>query len=360
MKAGNIKGALLEYVVRKILSNCGFSNVRADNLYLFERGGLFYINGKGAAHDADILMNPPFQMPFVYPTQLLFECKSYKSIVNLTIIRNALGLRNDINDFEIVTKESLANRQNNRRDSYAIDLRTRFLYQVGVATLNDFTKPAVEFAVNNKIPLLSLSWILRPDVIDKFNNITQLQIDSFNSQDIQNVYNFLKDREGNLNNSNYSRANDFLNSFNIFSDIIKAVNEAIRYSYIGLLETGDMVFLVARSRSKENILNQDNSSDSLNATIHWNYDRANFWKLSVYSKQNNTQSDFDFYLPKQIYNQWKKFNLDKLEALKLKENFLSKVTVFNHKNNPDSPISIINIDNDWLKKSLQKLSEGNE
>lgn len=83
MKAGNIKGALLEYIVRNLLKNCGFTNVRADNLYSYERGGLLFINGRGAAHDADIIMNPPIQMPFAYPTQLLFECKAYGGVASL-------------------------------------------------------------------------------------------------------------------------------------------------------------------------------------------------------------------------------------------------------------------------------------
>ena len=48
MKAENIKGALLEYLVRQLLKNCGFTNVRADNLFSFEQRGLFFINGKGA------------------------------------------------------------------------------------------------------------------------------------------------------------------------------------------------------------------------------------------------------------------------------------------------------------------------
>jgi len=126
LKAGNIKGALLEYIVRNLLKNCGFTNVRADNLFSFERGGLFFVNGKGAAHDADIIMNPPIQMPFTYPTQLLFECKAYGKNVDLSIVRNALGLRKDLNEFEIVTRDSLLLRQNNKRATCATDNRTRF------------------------------------------------------------------------------------------------------------------------------------------------------------------------------------------------------------------------------------------
>lgn len=361
MNAGNIKGALLEYIVRQLLKNCGFTNVHADNLFSFERGGLFFINGKGAAHDADIIMNPPIQMPFAYPTQLLFECKAYGTSANLPIVRNALGLRNDLNDFEIVTRDTLLRRQNNRRAAYAIDTRTRYLYQVGVASVNDFSKPAIEFAANNKIPLLSLSWFLGPASISNFNNIDQPLIDSFNTQDIQNLYDFLKDREGNLYDAKYSRANNFLNSDNILGDIITAANVTIRYSYVGLLETGDMVFLFARSRSEDNILNQQNGFASLKAEIHWFGDRPNVWRLSVYNqRQDNRQTDFDFYVPKRIFNHWKTFNLDKSAALDIKQQFFSKVFVFNQRNNPEAPFSIINIDREWLDRVRQQQAEDEE
>ena len=185
MKASNLKGALLEYIIRNLLKNCGFTNVNADNMYSFERSGLFYINGKGAAHDADVIMNPPIQMPFSYPTQLLFECKAYGATVGLPIIRNALGLRNDINDFEIVTEDSLLSRQNNRRADYAIKTRKRFVYQVGVASINKYSKPSIEFATNNKIPLLSLSWFLGSNTIRLINDINQELVDVFVEEDIK-------------------------------------------------------------------------------------------------------------------------------------------------------------------------------
>jgi hypothetical protein len=358
MRAGNIKGALLEYIVRNLFKNCGFTNVLADNLFTFERGGLFFINGKGAAHDADVIMNPPVQMPFAYPTQLLFECKAYGTNANLPMVRNALGLRDDLNEFEIVTKDSLLRRQNNRRATYAVETRTRFHFQVGVASINDFSKPAVEFAANNKIPLLSLSWFLGPNVIRDFNYINQPLIDSFNPQDIKNIYDFLKDREGNLYDNKYIRANDFLKSDNIIGDIVTTANATINYSFVGLLETGDIVFLFARSRSEENILNRQNGFASLKAEIHWLNDRPNVWKLSVYnSKQDNLKTDFDFYLPKRIFSHWKTFNLNKASALDIKQQFFSKVFVFNQRNNPESPFSIINIDREWLDSAKQRLIE---
>lgn len=354
MKAGNIKGALLEYIVRNLLKTCGFSNVKADNLYSFERGGLFFVNGKGAAHDADIIMNPPIQMPFTYPTQIIFECKAYGPTAGVTIVRNALGFRNDLNDFEIVTKKSILKRQNNRRASYAIETRNRFLFQIGVASVNDFSKPAIEFAANNKIPLLSLSWFLDSGSISQFNSIEQPMVDSFNADDIKNVYDFFKDRDGNLYAGKYARALRFLREDNVLGDIVTFANATMNYSYAGLLETGDMVFMFARTHLADNILNRINGFTGLKAEIHWSSNRPNVWRLTVYSSnQPDQRTEFDFYVPKRIFDHWKKFNLDKTAALDIKQQFFSKIFVFNGRNNPEVPFSIINIDREWLERARQ-------
>lgn len=364
MKAGNIKGALLEYIVRQLLRNCGFTNVRADDLLSWERGGLFFINGKGAAHDADIIMNPPIQMPFAYPTQLIFECKAYGSTANLPIVRNALGLRNDLNDFEIITRESILKRQINRRADYAIDTRTRFLYQVGVASINDFSKPAVEFATNNKIPLLSLSWFLSSNTIRDFNTIDQTLIDRFQTDDVQNLYDFLKDREGDLLVDKYNRAHVLLSGDNIISDIVKFSNTVLKYSYVGLLETGDMVFLFSQIGMDENILNSQNNYgtySTLKAEIHWNGDNPNVWRLTVFNPRDRGQeTEFAFYVPKRILSHWRSFNLNKSVALDIKQEFFSKIFVFNQRNNPEAPFTIINIDSEWLERARQSLAEEDE
>lgn len=243
MKAGHIKGALLEYIIRLILKKCGFTNVKADGLYTFERNGLFYINGKGAAHDADVLMNPPIQIPFGYPSQLIFECKAYGNTTNLSIVRSALGLKNDINDFEIVTTKFIEARKNNIKESLAIENRNRYNYQVGVASVNDFTKPAKEFAANNKIPLFSLKWFLDSDCIDKFNTITDSDIsNNYNENEINNLYSFFKNRDDFNNYTQYYLIQNFLESNNKIAQIINETNDRIKNAYVGLLETGDMFF----------------------------------------------------------------------------------------------------------------------
>jgi len=350
MKAGNFKGALVEYIVRQLLKNCGFTNVTADNLYTYESSGLFFVNGKGAAHDADIIMNPPIQMPFSYPSQLIFECKAYAGKISLPVVRNVLGYRSDINEFEIVTKKSLRKRKNNRRTSYAIETRNRFIFQIGVAAINDFSKPAIEFAANNKIPLISLSWFLGPNTILNINSIDQNLIDSYGENNCEKIYNLFKDRNGDITDEKHQDAYNFLFEDNLIGDIVTFSNTTIRYSYVGLLETGDMIFLFARSRSEDNILNQRTGINAYRARIYWNSNRPNVWRLSVINGNGDPQqTDFDFYVPKKIYDHWRKFNLNKSEALNIKERFFSKIFVFNRAQNPEMPFSIISIDEEWLQ-----------
>lgn len=119
-----------------------------------------------------------------------------------------------------------------------------------------------------------------------------------------------------------------------------------------------MVFLFARTRSENNILNRLNGFSTLKAEIHWFNDRPNVWRLSVFNpRTNNSNTDFDFYVPKRIFNHWKKFNLDKTVALDIKQEFFSKIFVFNQRNNPEAPFSIINIDKEWLERARQQQDE---
>ena len=255
MNSSQIKGALLEYLVRRLFVNCGFSPVKADNLYTFARGGLFFINGRGAAHDADVLMEPPIQIPFAYPTRILYECKAHKKTASLSIVRNALGLREDINEFEVVTKQSLLNRQNNKRAAYAIERRNRYFCQVGVASTARFSKPAVEFATNNKIPLLSLNWFMDPKVIKTFSQIDNSYIDSLDQRLVENIFIYLKDKK--LEDRRIEDIEwEFINSDDKIGKIIKSFLEIIDFLHIGLLESGDILFLRAKNRHSIDMLNE--------------------------------------------------------------------------------------------------------
>ena len=352
MNSGHLKGALLEYLVRKLLTNCGFTSVKADGIYIYENRGLFFINGKGAAHDADVLMNPPIQMPFSYPSRILFECKAYDKTVGLNVVRNALGLRYDINDFEIITNTSIRQRQNNRRLNYAIEGRRRFNYEVGVAAVGAFSKDCIEFAANNKIPLLSLEWFMDENTIELINSINETYLSTI-SPDLQyKILHYLKGKRHDSESPHTNReVDDFIENDNIIVKIIQSFSTIIDSCYVGLLETGDLIFLFAEQSDSFELLDERVIFNGLKAQIHYHSDEPNIWQLEIsdnFSRDNNPK--FKFFIPDRIMNMWKQFSLDRKKAIDIKQEFFSRIFIFSKPRYNRLPFFVVNIDEEWLNE----------
>lgn len=338
MTASKLKGSLLEYIVRSLLSNCGFLKVDVEEPFIFKKQGLTLINGKGAAHDADVLMTPPIQMPFSYPYRLNFECKAYAKKTGLTIIRNALGLRYDINDFEIVTKDFIDSRKNNRRSALAIDERARFNYQVGVASVQDFTKDAFEFAANNKIPLISLSWFLPNAVCDLFTSISDDYLRNFSHGELESLHQFLKEKDSNM-------APPFLlNVDSHFKTIFDSFRNFENRVLIGLLETGDMLFLVSET-DIDNFFFTDNRRGALSARFYYERPSEGIEGLDFWDIEISQTIRLRFYLPTRIVKIWQNQGYGAKAALNIKEQLFSKIFIFVQ--NRELPFVVVKIDRDW-------------
>lgn len=147
------RGKAFEIFVKRILMMVGFSEVNPDGLYIFNGAPGQMIQGLGEAHNADVLLEPPVQTPFLGSVRLLIECKDYSDKIGLGTIRGALGLREDINHFDIVDINELAARTTNRRYGLVYPYE-RFSYQVAVAAMKGFTVPAQNFAATHRIPLI--------------------------------------------------------------------------------------------------------------------------------------------------------------------------------------------------------------
>jgi len=348
--ASQAKGALLEYLVRRLLFKCGFIPVVADNMYTYRRGNLFFVNGRGAAHDADVFMEPPIQMPFIYPTRVIFECKAYSSRAGLPIVRNALGLREDINEFEIVTKESLEKRRNNRRADYAVEKRDRYNYQVGVAGVGGFTRSAVEFATNNKIPLLSLEWFLGPNIIRQFSRIDNSYLSAFDENQKRRIFNFLKS-EYKPEASQTRHENDIEYPRDIIGDIIQSFTEIENSLFVGLLESGEIIFLRALNEESIYFFEDIQTIPRLTAKIHYSRRSPFLWELSV-SSGTKTTGLFEFFVPPGIMRVWQEFNLSREKAVDLKASYFSRIFVFNRYRNSDWPVFVIRLDREWLDEVI--------
>ena len=61
MKAGKA----FELLIKRILLHIGFSEVASDGLYIFDGPPGQMIQGLAEAHNADVLLEPPVQTPFL-------------------------------------------------------------------------------------------------------------------------------------------------------------------------------------------------------------------------------------------------------------------------------------------------------
>lgn len=356
LSPNQISGAILEYFIRRLFLSCGFMRVRTDNIYTYTHGALFMIHGKGAAHDADVLMEPPIQLPFSIPTRLLFECKNYSNRkLGLPIIRNALGLRNDINDFEIVTQQTLLDRRNNRRATLAVEQRDRYWIQVGVAAVNDFTKPAIEFAINNKIPLISLSWYLLPSTIRKINSLGEENLTNYSDSELISILNALKDKKYEVDHQSHLRACEALQKDGILGEILSVGNFIQNLKLIGLLQTGTLIFFTP-SVDKERLSKVLSTGNmGLQAELYYKVREHSRWTLKIYPPSNSDLSaELEFNLPDELMDYWESKGRTNKEALGLKTSFFSRFTLFHDQMETQAPFSIVSLNYDWLENIKKK------
>ena len=162
-----IKGLILEEVLLNLLKEAGYSTVttaNGDKTLTMGRSGI-EVKGRGWNHQidaiADFIMSPPFS----YPIRLLLEAKFYSSKVGIDIIRNAVGVLKDVDEYWV----------SNNRDKIS---KPRFNYQYAVFTSSSFTNPAQRYAFAQDIYLIQLE--NNKYLIPLINAIKDLTYQDFN------------------------------------------------------------------------------------------------------------------------------------------------------------------------------------
>lgn len=308
-------GKALELLMKNILLHIGFSEVRSDNRYIFDGTAGQMIQGLGDAHNADVLLEPPVQTPFYTPTRLLIECKDYIHPVSLNVLRSALGLREDINHFEIVDEAELRVRQRNRRAGI-IHSHQRYLYQVAVASASGFSVPAQNFALSHRIPLIEVN---KMPFWEEFYNAARR---TYKYTAIAGYHTMAADGRQ-------------------LTDII---DEIASKSAVAITNTGQMLFLYR-------ISNGDTDFDD-RYSLYWNSPDEP-WIL------RSGQETYQFQLPKQIQQYWLESSatdLDrKVNAINCKANFFSNMVVYYSGEYGQPKLKMISIDHYELEDALRKL-----
>jgi hypothetical protein len=167
---------------------------------------------------------------------------------------------------------------------------------------------------------------------------------------VDNLYRFLKDRNGNINDPKYRLAEQLLQSDSLIGDIISFTGAIINFIFVGVLETGDLIFLFPSIENGAERFRDMLRFTGLKAEIYYSEGRENVWTLTVHPENDNdTVTQFQFFLPNTILEYWQRYNLDKREAWNIKQRFFSKMFVFNGTYESRLPFATIELNKLWLK-----------
>ncbi len=312
------RGKAFEIFVKRILVNVGFSEVKSDGMYIFDGAPGQMIQGLGEAHNADVLLEPPVQTPFYSRTRLLVECKDYSRKIGLNTIRSVLGLREDINHFDIVDINELTARRHQNRGGIIYNYE-RYYYQVAIAALSGYTVPAQKFAATYRIPLLEFD---KMPFWDEFCDVIGFR--SFH----QNAYRSYMEAYGDVETE---------------ERILNLADSVGQRMAVAITNSGQLLFLY-RLTGKQNQFDDYYS-------LHWNEPEFP-WKLDTAAQT------YLFQLPDSIMKLW----LDKAtndlemkkEAINCKASFLSNMIVY-YTENGYPIIKMISINKYELDQAREKL-----
>ncbi len=289
MKAGRA----FELFVKYILINVGFSEVSSDGIYVFDGAPGQMLQGLGEAHNADVLLDPPVQTPFYSRTRLLIECKDYQSKIGINTVRSVLGLREDVNHFDIVDINELLSRRRQNRHGFLYDYE-RYTYKVAIAAINGFTTQAQKFAATYRIPLISF------ERLPFWENFCKM----------------LEPAQFTYVRRKYAQRHD--NPEEITEEqIISFANEIGQHMALAITGSGQLLFLY-REAGEQNRFGEFYS-------LHWSAPDCP-WVLE------SGDCSYLFQLPKSIMKQWLENATNDLEmkreAINCKANFLSNMIVY--------------------------------
>lgn len=146
MRPPQIRGLLLEEAVLHLLRSAGYMPIygKGTDDTLEQEGGTLFVRGRGERHQIDAIADYRVQPPFSNPQRLLLEAKFYDGRqVGLTVVRNAVGVLNDVAQYFIAPPGHTAR-------------KLRYHYQYGVVSATEFSKPSQRYAYAHDVFLIPL------------------------------------------------------------------------------------------------------------------------------------------------------------------------------------------------------------
>lgn len=339
MASKNIKGYAFEWFVRKILNYCGFTSVVPDNEIVFRNGRNVMVHGLGQPHNTDVLVDPPIQIPFFFPSRLIIECKCKNAELGIEHGRNVFGLREDINGFDVVTPDILHDRANYRRRKPATYNFDRYYYQVALASTSGFKLTTQEFAAVHRIPLLQFKSSLFSSVVGLIYELDNIQMNQFDKEKMLDAFAYSDD----IAVQAKACASEVLEWSQTFSKECETIAQRMN---IGILDNGSILFLFKPYSPDKD----ETRAFADGYSLHWSTNH-NYWSL-----YENGVERYCFELPIELLRIWaNNYNVDRREAaLQLKEGYMKNITIYTKSEDAKISITALTLSSTFINYALRE------
>ena len=208
--------------------------------------------------------------------------------------------------------------------------QARQFYQVAVASLSGFTKPAQEFALVHRIPLI---------------NIERMPF----CQQIRDA--LFRDATGEENETLEDGA---VNTDPLIEEqwqiIQNSLGDILKRFCIAILSSGDILFLYTEVGGQWFF-------DVDEIELHW-ADNKRLWQIKPRNQDVRAESWFE--LPNIFFEQWAQREFGKEEAINLKERNFQNIYVMGKDTNGSVRLKILRLSSEFIREARERLRRINE
>lgn len=245
-----VKGRIFEIIVKKLLEKNEYKECRPDGEQVDKNGR---VRGRGEWHQIDALGRWKYTIPFVYPIRLLCEAKCWDYPVDLSVIRNFVGVLKDISENYFV------------EDGQNIDKRMlskRYTDCGAVFSVSGFTSKAQKYAYAHNIFLVSYE---NNPIIDEFkrdiNQIAKLVIlkKRINKKQLSKWFEDVWDK----NYPSYLTGINIANT-DLFKDYLKKLKDtfySVKTSVVGIATSVYPIHLLSKNEIPEHLFRDTDEVD---------------------------------------------------------------------------------------------------
>lgn len=336
-----LKGYLLEEILAYLIKNTGYRllvDPLQDQRELAWRGSGLVVQGRGGVHQADVLGQLMWIPAFTFPIRLFVEAKCTTNKTGISIIRNAVGVVDDINQNYAPIREG------------SDRLIRRFAYRYALFSTAGFTKHSVDYAMAHQISLIDLSgpdfWDLR-ELVNRLGSSLHEFMSTQSEERGVSQKNLMKrvrihirrslgtwpqgvPPEPDLSDSdNVNLQASFPNFFNSFNDRLRTGADRIGEIFVGM--ASGPFLLALRPQNSDEFLQYVETNPAHKVIITWSRSDQRGRRWTVRPADNPQAYSLTFGLPERL-GDWifSKESGAQARALSAKSRFMKEIMIYRY------------------------------